>query len=80
MIAKLDSYRFDNISLKLIHSYLSDKFQKVRLNLNFISLSKILIGVLQGSIFGPDLFKFGSNDLFLFLPLDICNLTDATNT
>ena len=76
LIAKLYSYGFDYISLKLIYSYLSDRFQRVRVNSNFSSWYKIVTGVPQGSILGPDLYNINSNDLFLFLLLDICNYAD----
>ena len=76
LIAKLDSYGFDYASLKLIYSYLSDRFQRVNVNSSFSSWFKILTGVPQGSILGPDLYNFNSNDLFLFLLLDICNFAD----
>ena len=76
LIAKLDSYGFDYSSLKLILNYLSNRFQRVRVNSDFSTWTKILTGVPQGSILGPDLYNFNSNDLFLFLALDVCNFAD----
>ena len=76
LIAKLHAYGFDHMSLKLIYSYLTDRFQRVRINSNFSSWKDILFGVPQGSILGPDLFNINSNDLFLFLTLDIVNYAD----
>ena len=35
LIAKLHAYGFDHLSLKLIYSYLSDRFQRVRINAKF---------------------------------------------
>ena len=76
LIAKLDSYGFHYSSLRLIYNYLSNRFQRVRVNSDFSSWSKIFTGVPQGSILGPDLYNFNSNDLFLFLISDICNFAD----
>ena len=76
LIAKLDSYGFDYSSLKLIYNYLSDRFQRVRVNSDFSAWSKIFTGVPQGSILGPDLYNYNSNDLFLFLLSNICNFAD----
>ena len=56
LIAKLDTYGFDKGSLKLIHSYLSNRKQRVKVNDRYSSWSEILFRVSQGPILGPLLF------------------------
>ena len=75
-IAKLHAYGFDYISLKLIHSYLTGRMQRVRVNASFSEWSKIDTGVPQGSVLGPTLYNINSNDLFMFLLLEIANFAD----
>ena len=74
LIAKLHAYRVDIPSLKLLHSYLTKRKQRVKLNGTFSSWSEIIFGVPQGSILGPLPFDIFPCDLFQFFPdLDIIN-------
>ena len=49
--AKLHAYGFDRGSLKILHSYLSNKYQRTKTNKGFSSCSKTVFGVPQGSVF-----------------------------
>ena len=64
-------------SLKLLHSYLTKRRQRVKINNTYLSWSEILFGVPQGSILGPILLNIFLCDLFLFAPdTDIANYAD----
>ena len=56
LIEKLKVYGVDHDLIEWIHSYLSDRFQSVWIDLTFSSLLRNEVGVPQGSILGPLLF------------------------
>ena len=60
LLAKLYAYGFSIYALKLIHSYLTNRKQRVNINLSYSSWEEILFGIPQGSILGPLLFNIFS--------------------
>ena len=77
LIAKLDAYGFDKRSLKLIHSYLSNRKEKVKINHRYSSWSEILFRVPHGSILGPLLFNIFICHMFYYLEdFNIANYVD----
>ena len=79
LIAKLNAYGFDQVALKLIHSYLCDRSQRVKVGFSFSKELDILRGVPQGSILGLLLFNIDICDLFFIdMSSDIANYADDT--
>ena len=78
LIAKLHAYGFSKNSLSIILSYLSDRWQRVKINATFSSWKELIQGIPQGSVLGPLLFNIYLNDLFFILTSCICNFADDT--
>ena len=70
---------FSSSSLEIIYDYLSDRFQRTKINTSFSSWSALLCGVPQGSVNGPKYFNIYLNDLFyLFIYTSVCIMADDT--
>ena len=65
--------------MKLIKSYLTNRWQRTKFNTGFNKWTEILLGVLQGPVLGPLLFNIYINDvLFLTENTNVCNYADDT--
>ena len=56
-IAKLHAYGFDLNALNYIHTYLTGRKQRVKINSKYSDQTEIMYGVPQGSILGPLFFN-----------------------
>ena len=52
-------------ALKLVHSFLTNRMQRVKIGSTYSSAKQISIGIPQGDVLGSLLFNIFINDLFL---------------
>ena len=77
IIAKLHAYGFDKISLRLMHSYLTDRYQRVKINNSYSLWSLIKHGVPQSSILVHILFDIFVYGMFFMIDnIDIASYAD----
>ena len=67
VLAKLHAYGFSIAALRLIHSYLTNRMQRTKVNLSYSFGEKMLFDVPQGSILRPLLFNIFLCDLFFIM-------------
>ena len=77
LVAKLECYGLDEISLKLILDYLSNRKQTTKIDSSFSYWFDISVCVSLGSILGLLLFNIFINDLFfMVIRSEVCNFAD----
>ena len=70
LLVKLNANGFDKNSLEIMRNYLSNRWQRTKINTTFSSWSVLLKGVPQGCL----------NDFFLVVKdTDVCNFADDTS-
>ena len=75
--ATFEAYGFDNINLKLLHSYFLKRKRRVKIGSAIRAWIDVLTGTLQSSILGFLIFSVFINDLIMFVEKsDICNFAD----
>ena len=64
LTAKPHSYGFDIKTLKLLHTYLTKRWQRPKVNSSFSTWSELLQVVPHGFFLGPLIFNIFLDDLF----------------
>ena len=64
LMAKLSAYGSEHDVLKLIYSYLTNRWHRTKINSVFSSWEELTQGILERSVLGSLLFNIYINDLF----------------
>ena len=76
-LEKLSASGFENNSLSLVQSYLTNRFQRYKTQNDFSSWPELTTSIPQGSILGPLPFNSFISDIFLFVESsNVCNYSD----
>ena len=79
IIAKLEAYGLEIGARRLIHDYLINRKQRVKVNVAYSFWKDIIFGIPQGFILGPLLFNIHLCNLFNFLEdFDTASYADDT--
>ena len=77
MLAKLSAYGVKKNSLRLLKSYLINRYQRIRVGSSFSEWLEIILGVPERLILGPLFFNIFINDLLNIVEkTSICNFAD----
>ena len=77
LIAILNGYGYSTFALHIIHSYLTDGKERLKVNCSFSTCTETLLGAPQGSGFGYPLFDIYFNNHLMYLEdTEICNYAD----
>ena len=79
LLYKLEMIGISGNLLRLIESYLTNRYQRVVLNGSFSDFLRIISGVPQGSILGPLLFLIFLNDIVVGITCPISLFADDTS-
>ena len=80
LIAKMKAYGLNDDACTFMCSYLSGRFQRVKISDERSTWTPLLKGVPQGSCLEPLLFNIFMNDIFYFMELcDLLNYADDNN-